>query len=289
MTDELKVLYDQVKDWATWDPPGGREWYDSITDPDPKAGLLLQLTTIVNEFETKYKNYEAITEQFTKVYQLSRKMREDADELEKRMAGNPYVQNLVNMVEESVIKQHPKSEGIYSLNMFIASQKFYLDQITHYFHGAVEKDIYREIFKDRLAFFKNILNVCSTFIDVVNAVHIFNSVETRMKKTAAKEYVKAVNTLMESLAGWSADNVEQRFEESDTMKKVVIETLGVDVNQQLIERGLVRHIQRTLRKSKDYLNIAKDIKRRLHKDPRLINKTPLEDLFLHDGCEEPKK
>lgn len=288
MTDELKVLYNQVKDWATWDPPGGRSWYDSVTDPDPKEGLLVQLQLIVDKFKNCLEIGKTTNDKFTKVYQLSRKMREDADELEKRMAGNIYIQQLVDAIEDAVLKKCPEMNGIYSLNTFIAMQKIYLDQITFYFHDAVEKDKSIKMLSDRLAFYENIMKICSYHIDVTRAVHIFNKIEPRLKKTAAKEYVKCVNGLLEALAGWEMTNIEKRFEVAEMTSKVVTQIFGSDIDKQFVERGIVQHLQRILMKAKDYLKISKDLKRRIHND-REFWKRDASELIIHDGCEEPKK
>lgn len=287
MTPELKTMINQVKDWATWTPPGGRTWYDRCTE-DSENGFIFQLGYLVGRLTEISEETKKVQDRCRAVYQLTRKMKESAAELQQLLSSNDAMHEIVKNIDKLVHEKAKRSDACkeYDLINFITLQDIYYTHMTQYFHSLVENNLEVKIFNERLSFYSELLCIIQGYVELVQSTHVFNVIDTRQKKAAFKEVMLCSDALNKTLAGWEVENIDQRLSFSKDAQTLMEQAFGYDLETAVLTdevRGMLKGI---IKKNKEFVKLIKNTKRETNRDPSLW-KNPT--FIIHDGSSDCKK
>lgn len=283
MTPELKLMKDQIKDWSTWTPCGGRMWYDTCTKPD---GFVFQLGDAVGKLINMHEFFQKSQDRCKAVYQLTRKMSDDAGELYQRLS-EPGMGEVVVQLQENIQKNHPEMKDCYNLIEFIACQEAYLKHLTNMFHNVVENNIAGKVVAERLTFYSDLHAMICVFVDVVEAVHIVNKIDERQKKAAFKEFEKHVNSLVQFTAGWDVNNIQLRFTVSEETRKMMETLFKYDIETNALTEETVDLVRHIVKRAKVYKDLVKDVRYQANHNTEFWKN--FKTLVINDGSSDTAK
>lgn len=287
MTPELKSMINEVKDWATWIPPGGRMWYDRCTE-DSENGFIFQLGYLVGRLIEIFEETKKVQDQCRAVYQLTRKMKESAGELQQMLSSDGAMREAVKDIERMVREKtkQPDARQAYNIVNFIALQDIYYTHMTQYFHSLAERNLEVKIFGERLSFYSELLCIVQDYVELVQATHVFNVIDARQKKAAFKEVMLCSDALNKTLAGWENENLDQRLSFSKDVQTLMEQMFGYDLETAVLTDEVKSMLKGIIKKNKEFIKMLKDTKRMTNRDPNLW-KNPT--FIIHDGSSDSKK
>lgn len=287
MTPELKTMINAVNDWATWTPPGGRMWYDRCTE-DSENGFIFQLSYLVGQLTSMFEATKKVQDQCRAVYQLTRKMKESAAELQQLLSSNDTMHEIVKNIDKLVHEKAKRSDAgkEYDLVNFITLQDIYYTHMTQYFHSLVENNLEVKVFNERLSFYSELLCIIQGYVELVQATHVFNVIDTRQKKAAFKEVMLCSDALNKTLAGWEVENVDQRLSFSKDAQILMSRMFGYDLETAVLTDEVKGMLKGVIKKNKDFVKLIKNTKRETNRDPNLW-KNPT--FIISDGGSDGKK
>jgi len=275
-----------VNDWDKWIPPGGRMWYDRCTDPT-ENGFLVQLDMLINTLNGYVKTQDSVKSKASDVYMLTRKMMDNADSLFKMICDNEIFTEYVNSMEEAIRKQYPENGENYKLCDFIAHQKFYLGHITEMFHMiSSDSDEYRVVM-GRLEFYVKLKDVLEAYLDVIETCHMFNVIDNKLRKSISKEWLTCVSVLGLKLVGWDNAGYCKYFDPDQNVKDVMTKMFGYDIETSVLTDGLVELVGNVIKKHKEYVKLAKDLKYQMSHSPKFWDAD--NRLIIRDGSSDKAK